>query len=119
MSESLSERRLAENEVLFRESNKEIAEGFSELKSVAQEEGYSEWAEQADKPVGFYCECSNKNCRERIKLRPSEYNDIHQNTSQFVVLPGHNLPKIERIVHSNKEYLVVEKYLTPPRPKKQ
>lgn len=109
MVDNFSERRLAENEVFFREANQNISKGFKELKDIANEEGDEEWAKNADEPINFYCECSNIKCRERIGLKPSEYENIHKNSSQFAVLPGHNIPEIERIVNSSENYLVVEK----------
>lgn len=113
MAESFSQRRLAENEVLFRDVNQQIAKGFKELGEIASEENNQEWVQEADKPIEFYCECSNIECRERIRLKPSQYGTIHKNSSQFVVLPGHNLPEIERIVSSEEDYLVVEKNIAP------
>lgn len=115
MIKDFSERRLAENEVFFRKANQKVTKGFKELKNIASEEGYEDWAEEANRPFLFYCECSDLLCREKIELRPSEYESIHKNSSQFVVLPGHNIPKIERITQSDKDYLVVEKNIAPPQ----
>ena len=114
MSKSL-ESKAAENEAIFRDSNQKIAKGFSELKGMAQEEGHLDWVLDMDQPVDFYCECSDENCRKRITQKPSDYLNIRKNSSQFILLPGHNIPEIERVVESADNYIVVEKYKTPPR----
>jgi hypothetical protein len=115
MNQSFSERRLVENEVFFRQPNTRMAEGFKDLEKTAKEVGAKEWANATDKHFNFYCECSDENCRKKINLKPSEYLRIHKNSSQFVVLPGHNVADVERIVQSNDDWIVVEKYLTPPK----
>jgi hypothetical protein len=115
MTESLSARRLVENEVFFRQRNERVVEGFAELRGVAEEENDTDWLPETDPAVHFYCECADEKCRERIILTPSKYAELHQNKSQFTVLPGHNVPEVERIVQSTNEYVVVEKYQTPPK----
>jgi hypothetical protein len=81
---------------------------------MAQADGQLDLAADIDKPIDFYCECSDENCRERITQKPSVYLNIRKNSSQFIILPGHNVPEVERIVKSTDEYMVVEKYITPP-----
>jgi len=114
MKKQLSERRMIENEVYFRQPNEKVARGFTELKSLAEAENRTELLAVIDEPVEFYCECSDENCRKRITLCPEEYLEQHRNSSQFIVLPGHNVVEIERIVESHKKYIVVEKFMTPP-----
>lgn len=114
MSETMSKRRLAENEVIFRQANQKVAKGFKKLKEVANEDMTKEWLHRLDEPVPFFCECSDEKCHKRIKLKPSEYDRLHQNNSQFVLYPGHNIASLERIVRSEDQYIVVEKFITPP-----
>lgn len=67
-----------------------------------------------DKPINFYCECSDETCTKRIKLTPSLYTQRHQNSSQFIICLGHNVPKVERMVKTEENFAVVEKFMTPP-----
>jgi hypothetical protein len=115
MNKSFSERRLVENEVFFRQPNTKMAEGFLELEKVAADVGSKEWSHASDKPFDFYCECSDENCRKKISLKPSEYLRMHKNSSQLVLLPGHSVAEIERIVDSSDNWIVVEKFYTPPK----
>lgn len=114
MKKGMSERRLVENQVMFRQTNFKVVKRLKELENVAKEEGQEDWVPDTNQPILFYCECSDENCRKRIELKPSRYLELHQNESQFIVLPGHQVLKVERIIKSEKDYLVVEKYVTPP-----
>ncbi len=101
--DKLSERRLVENEVIFRESNKSIAEFIEETDAVA-----------ASTPLRFFCECSKTECRERIELSPEEYKELHQNNRQFIILVGHEMPKIEKVVEQKQGFNIIEKFMSPP-----
>ncbi|MBW3568559.1 hypothetical protein KY385_00305 [Candidatus Parcubacteria bacterium] len=46
-------------------------------------------------------------------MKPSKYEALHKNSSQFVILPGHEVPSIEHIVSTAKNYIVVEKFEQP------
>ncbi len=115
MNKSLSLRRLVENEVYFRQRNEHVVNGFKELTKIAKEEGHTDYVPDMNTPIRFYCECADEKCRKRVKLSPSKYANLHKNRSQFVILPSHNVPEAERIRTSEKNYLVVEKYDTPPK----
>lgn len=117
MTNSLSERRLAENQVIFRRKNENVTKNLKTLKEAVDSEGEASIVSDIDLPLHFYCECSDENCKRRIVLKPSEYNELHQNSSQFIVWPGHVVPKIERVVHSTDKLIVVEKMNTPPKVK--
>lgn len=96
------ERRLAENEVIFKEINKDV-ENF--LHDVGVENLLL---------APFYCECSNIDCHERVELTPANYQRIHKNPKRFVVLEGHQVPEVERVVEYHGQYLVVEKLTEVP-----
>lgn len=106
--DALSDRRLAENEVIFRQFNTEIKDFVLE---DAQDTVY------AHRPLRFYCECSNMDCRERLEITAQEYDKLHANRKHFTVKPGHVIPEIEKIIKKAKEYEVVEKKQVPPAPK--
>lgn len=114
MEESLSERRLAENELLFRNANEKVRESLEKLKNSDEAKAVPSLAKN-DIPVHFYCECSDKKCRKRIIMKPDEHKKLHQNSSQFVLIPGHEITSIERVMKTEDDYVVVEKLITPPK----
>lgn len=115
MNENLSERRLVENQVVFRQANEQVPKELDSIKAAAESEGYSSLVHETDMPLHFYCECSDENCRKRIVMTPGEYKELHQNHSQFVLVPGHEVPEIEQVVRSGDNYIAVEKYKEPPK----
>jgi hypothetical protein len=94
----VSERRLKENEVIFQQANKGVAE-------FVQEE-----TDDPNPIISFYCECSNIDCRQRITLKANKYTQLHKNKRQFIALKGHEMPELEKIVHRGPGYVVVEKF---------
>ena len=116
MNQTPSQVKWAENEVVFRKRNKAAMESLEDIKSVAKEEGQEVEVKNYDQDsLLFYCECANEKCRERIKLSTQQYKKVHKNNSQFIVIPGHHVPEIERVVSDGGTYLIVEKYMTPPQ----
>ena len=81
------EERLGANEALFREVNERVAE-------VAEQ---------------FDCECGDRACAEQIALTTAEYEAVRAEPTWFAVVPGHEVPDMERIVERHPTYLVVEK----------
>lgn len=97
MKDKLSERRLKENEVIFMRANKGVAD------FIEEETGHSNVI------VAFYCECSNLDCRDRIKINTKLYKKLHKNPKHFIALPGHEFPNIERIIKKEKGFNILEK----------
>lgn len=102
---SLSERRLVENEMLFRSTNREVQRRVKRDLAAKQEPATLE--------LHFYCECSRFYCRDRIKLSVDEYESATENERQFIVLPGHENPTVEKIIRKAAGYTVVEKNIDP------
>ena len=96
-----SARRLRENE--------DLMEGLNERMRNSLEEIRDEMGQDPDEPFGFFCECSALDCRERIMVKPSRLREIHRDVDRFVILPGHEIPAIERIVDQEHGYLIVRK----------
>ena len=90
------ERRLAENEVAFREINERLRD---EVEAIAG----------ADATFNVLCECSSPACAVRIKVTPAEYESIHADAAQFIVALGHSAPVIETVVGGTDLYDVVRK----------
>ena len=117
MSNKPSDRRLIENEVVFRQLNEQIQKGIEEVNKIAAEDGQPEYMIKhgpGDPALHFYCECSNVNCVDRVEVTLHEYNKIHKNRDQFVVLPGHEIKRVEHVVREESGYVVVRKHITPP-----
>lgn len=118
MKESAADRRLAENEVIFRRANKKALDALE----TAREEEEAEHVKPADEQnmtLHFYCECADDQCRARLPLTMSEYESNHRQSNQFIVLPGHEIPHIEKVTKKAPGYFVVQKYMTPPRDAKK
>ena len=90
------DRRLAQNEALFREVNETVKE--LELSSG-----------DVDDLHEFFCECSDVECTIRVKLTNGEYETARSVGTRFIVANGHERLDIERIVHECDRYLLVEK----------
>jgi hypothetical protein len=80
---------------LFREVNErieELAEGFD-----------------LQDRLPILCECGSDDCHARIELTQAEYETVRAVPTRFAVLPGHEIPEVERVVARNERHLVVEK----------
>jgi hypothetical protein len=116
MGQSLSEKRWVENEVVFRQANERVSKDVASTKTIAKEEGQREFVKGIDDTaLLFYCECADEKCRQRISLTFKEYTEQHHNSSQFILIPGHHIPEVERVVLDGDKFIVVEKYVTPPK----
>jgi hypothetical protein len=87
--------RAARNEEVFRDVNKRIEEG-AEQHHVAS-------------ALPFHCECARAFCVETIEIPPRRYETIVSERYHFVVLPGHEDTRVERIVERDERFVVVEK----------
>lgn len=94
-------RRMRENEELMEELNRRMEQTLEEIRE--------EQDDDPDAPIAFLCECSRLDCRERIHLTPSRFDRIHRDPDVFVLVPGHEIPDIERIVDQEGDYLIVRK----------
>jgi hypothetical protein len=91
--------RLARNEAIFREINERTR---SLQERFGPEDPTTSYEE-------FLCECGDQLCVERVKLTVPEYESVRAESTQFVVRPGHSVPRIERVVRENDRYVVVVK----------
>jgi hypothetical protein len=89
--------RIAQNEEVFRATNREI------------ERAEAEQPAGADGVLEVICECGRDSCSGVIKLTVSEYDTAHSQKDRFVVLQGHQSDDIERVVDDRGAYLVVDK----------
>lgn len=97
------EKRLIENEVIFRDVNKNIKEFIKEDRGPKEK-------------TQFYCECSRPKCIERITLTPREYEKLHKDERHFITIAGHEFTEVEKVISKKGAYQVVEKHFKPPKP---
>jgi hypothetical protein len=89
-------KRLAANEVAFRDANervREVAEGFRDV---------------TDR-FGFICECGRVECLDQVEMTLAEYEAVRSEPTHFVLIRGHDDPSIERVVAETDRYAVVAK----------
>ena len=104
MNRTKYNRRLIENEAVFRNWNE----------SVYGLDGDSSNLKLAPATVTeFFCECSDENCSSTISLSVRTYGKIHEDRNCFIVIPGHEVDSIESVVTKRAGYTIVQKYETP------
>jgi hypothetical protein len=87
--------RAARNEEIFRGINQRIEQGAE--------------AHHVESALPFHCECARRPCVDTIEMTALEYEQVVQQRYRFVVIPGHEDPRIERLVEEHPTFLVVEK----------
>jgi hypothetical protein len=92
--------RRAENEALFRDINERVR-GFRD------QAGETFGAQ--DELVEFLCECARQDCLEKLRLTAAEYESVRAVPTDFVVVPGHEVAEIERVVSENPRFSIVRK----------
>ena len=89
--------RVAKNEALFRDVNERV-------KEIDRAHGVP-----ADEVWDFLCECGNGECLERVPMTLAEYERVRANAVQFALVPGHEKPEVERVIHETPRFSIVEK----------
>jgi len=89
---TLRETRMAANEAFFRALNDRLERGTQDVQ-----------------PLIVLCECADEDCTKRIELTRVEYEDIRSDPAQFVVVPGHADPEIERVIDRTDRFEMVRK----------
>ena len=90
------EKRLADNESLFREVNERLVNLNAALEVDLDR-------------LEFLCECGDANCAAKIELSHEEYERIRSDPATFVVLSGHEIYDIETVVDRGDGYVIVRK----------
>ena len=87
--------RVGVNEALFREVNERIEDLQEQL-------GHA-------RTFDIVCECGDGECMERFAITNAAYEALRSNARRFAVVPGHEMPDLERTVERHEGYFVVEK----------
>lgn len=90
----MDQTKMARTESAFREVNEAIAR--TALRFDASE-------------AEFVCECADPHCAHRIAADLDEYDAVRSDATHFLVVEGHDEPRIERVVETNGDYAIVEK----------
>ena len=86
----------AKNEELFRNVNERIAEVSAGVRR--------------DLPLmDFLCECDRDGCEEKVQATRAEYEAVRARPTHFIVLPGHEDRRVERVISTNDRFTIVEK----------
>lgn len=91
----MDEAKAARTESAFREVNEAIAKTAEKFEAT-----------EAD----FVCECADPDCAHRITAELDDYEEVRADPTHFIVAEGHDKPQVERVVETNGEYTVVEKF---------
>ena len=116
MKTTVKERRLIENEMIFRRMNEKVGDDLEALSAMHIDDGTAHLIKDEDFLLRFKCECTDENCELRIPMKLSTYQDVHSNRDTFIVLPGHQVDTIEETTKRTKNYWVVQKNNSTPEP---
>jgi hypothetical protein len=87
--------RIARTEALFRDVNERIAEAAQRFE-----------ADEAE----FVCECADAECTDRLEASLEDYEHARADGARFLLAPGHEDTRVERVVRSRGRYRIVEKF---------
>jgi hypothetical protein len=57
----------------------------------------------------FVCECGHLGCSTTIELSMVEYEAVRTNFDRFLLMPGHEIERIDEIVERHPNHLVIVK----------
>jgi hypothetical protein len=86
--------RKARTESAFREVNERIAENAQRFDAGS---------------THFICECGDPQCTHRVEATLTEYKEVREDGTTFLLAPGHGDGTIERLVDDRGGYQIVEK----------
>jgi hypothetical protein len=87
--------RVGVNEALFREVNERIEDLQEQLGEATS--------------FDIVCECADAECMRRFTITNGDYAALRSDVHRFAVVPGHEVPGLERTVERREAYFVVEK----------
>ncbi len=94
--ESEREVRVAQNELVFRAVNEQIAKMTDRFHAQLSD-------------IDIVCECANTTCVGTIRIDSNEFVKIERAEGTFLVLPGHEDESVEEVVTRHEAYVVVWK----------
>jgi hypothetical protein len=91
------ERRIAQNEAVFREVNEQVR-------------GLTETLSNATQAMSVVCECGTRSCTDQFLVRREAYGRVRDDPTLFLVKPGHDFPETETTIEKTDTYWVVHKH---------
>lgn len=86
-------RRVAENEVLFRQVNEHVVAG----------------GRRAAETFEVICECEDTGCMEHIRVNTEAYERARNEATDFLLKSGHEKPEFETVIESHEGFVLVRK----------
>jgi hypothetical protein len=86
-------RRVAENEILFRQVNEHVVAG----------------GRRPAENFEILCECADTGCMEHVRVTTESYELARGQPTDFLLRPGHADPEFETIIESHEEFVLVRK----------
>ena len=82
---------------------------------VGQNEANSRAVNEMVRPVEptwmtVLCECGDRSCREQPVIAQDEYARVREDSTLFILRPGHETVEAEEVVEKHLEYWVVRKH---------
>lgn len=90
------ERRIGQNEALFRHVNERLRDVNDAFGSVTGD-------------FEIVCECGDVDCAERITLTMDDYADLRSDPRYFAVIGGHVAEEVEEVIRHGDGYDVIQK----------
>ena len=91
--DDLTRKRLEHNEAVFKAVNEEIDDRTEDTRDAE-----------------YVCECSDTGCSATLRLTHPQYEHVRSEPNWYAVLPGHEMPEVERVVERFDGYLIVAKF---------
>jgi hypothetical protein len=63
----------------------------------------------------FVCECGYPDCNATVELSRAEYEEVRTDFDRFLVVPGHEIEEVDRVVERHPGYFVVVKRAGEPK----
>lgn len=57
----------------------------------------------------FVCECGHFGCSATVELEIADYEHVRKGFDRFLVIPGHEIAEVDRVVERHPAHLVVVK----------
>lgn len=86
--------RIGTTEAVFRNVNERIAETAERFESESAE---------------FVCECADSACTDRVEATLATYEQVRRESTHFLLAPGHERERVERVLERKLRYTVVDK----------
>jgi hypothetical protein len=87
--------RIGTTEAIFRSVNERIAESAGRFD-----------ADDAE----FICECDDRACTHRVSAAIDDYERVRAEPTRFLLAPGHENDRVERVVDRRPGFTIVEKF---------